>query len=283
MSKSYAQPQLQKESPLLIGVEYGSYGIKGDINNYWEFRPPINRHPHEMYKYKTANDHLTGKGAIHYMGIKTEFPKWGNRLTFKTGLRYTLVDEQIVPMEGNSLYLFQPSPQGIELFRISEMKEILGYVGIPLETDFLLWGKYSNWQGYLKAGIQGGIKVHGNTTINFVSREMQKQSTEIIEAASKENTPFFVNYYAGLGLRLLLQNGIRFSAEVHLPPQFLTKGNYGLLTTQSFGGTEFSVSIPFSFISSNNKIKNNNNDEKNNALLLSRNDNSYRMLPSRRS
>ena len=40
------------------------------------------------------------------------------------------------------------------------MNESIGYLSIPLEADIILLGYYSNWQVYLKGGIQAGVKIH---------------------------------------------------------------------------------------------------------------------------
>ena len=236
------QAQLQPQSPFRIGIEYGSHEIRGKIDNRWEFR-----HPDIRYSRQTdlsGSERVSGKGNIHYAGVKSEFSVWDNRLTFTTGLRYTLINEQVSPQQGTFIYLFHPSSQGIELFRIKGMEERLGYAGIPLEGDFLLWGRHSNWQGYLKAGIEGGVKIHGETSLNFLSEEMEQHGDAIISTAGAAPSRFFLNSYAGLGLRLILQNGIRLSAEITLPPHYLTKGNLTLLTPEFLGGSRFSVTMP---------------------------------------
>ena len=219
------QAQLQPQSPFRIGIEYGSHEIRGKIDNRWEFR-----HPDIRYSRQTdlsGSERVSGKGNIHYAGVKSEFSVWDNRLTFTTGLRYTLINEQVSPQQGTFIYLFHPSSQGIELFRIKGMEERLGFAGIPLEADILLW-----------------VKIHGETSLNFLSEEMEQHGDAIISTAGAAPSRFFLNSYAGLGLRLILQNGIRLSAEITLPPHYLTKGNLTLLTPEFLGGSRFSVTIP---------------------------------------
>lgn len=239
---SFTYSEAQQPSHIHIGFEYGSHEIKGRIGKRWEFR-----HPNIRYSRQTdlsGSERVTGKGNIHYAGVKSEFSIWDNRLTFTTGLRYTLINEQVSPQQGTFIYLFHPSSQGIELFRIKGMEERLGFAGIPLEADILLWGRCSNWQGYVKAGVQGGVKIHGETSLNFLSEEMEQHGDSIITTAGGAPSRFFLNSYAGLGLRLILQNGIRLSTEIILPPQYLTKGNLTLLTPEFLGGSRFSVSLP---------------------------------------
>lgn len=239
--------QVQSQSRFRIGVEYGTHQMSGKIDNRWEFRHPSFRYSRE--NDTSGSEYARGNGTVHHFGIKTELSAWENRLTFATGLRYIAVSEQITPHSSTSIYLFHPSQQGIELFRIQEMEERLGYIGIPLEIDYLLWGRYSNWQGYVKAGIQGGMKIHGASTLNFMSKEMEKYSDEIFTTAGKAPSRFFLNSYAGLGLRLILQNGMRLSAEIILPPKYLTKGNFTLLTPETNAGGQFSITMPIHSIS----------------------------------
>ncbi|MDD4632542.1 MAG: hypothetical protein PHQ77_09880 [Proteiniphilum sp.] len=239
--------QQQSQSRFRIGIEYGSYKMAGEINDQWEFRQVKTRYVTQ--EDQTGSEHVKGEGEVYYAGLKSELSVWENRLTLTSGIRYSRVNERISPSWDAPLYLFHPSDQGIELFRVRGMNESLGYVGVPLEADFLLWGRLSNWQGYVKAGIQAGMKIHGKTTIDFASKEMEKYGDEIITAAGKAPSNFLLNTYGGLGLRLILNNGIRLSIEALFPQHFLTKDNFSLLASESYGGAQLSVSLPVNLFS----------------------------------
>ena len=239
--------QQQSQSRFRIGIEYGSYKMAGEINDQWEFRQVKTRYVTQ--EDQTGSEHVKGEGEVYYAGLKSELSVWENRLTLTSGIRYSRVNERISPSWDAPLYLFHPSDQGIELFRVRGMNESLGYVGVPLEADFLLWGRLSNWQGYVKAGIQAGMKIHGKTTIDFASKEMEKYGDEIITAAGKAPSNFLLNTYGGLGLRLILNNGIRLSIEALFPQHFFTKDNFSLLTSESYGGAQLSVSLPVNLFS----------------------------------
>lgn len=243
----FIHTEAQQDSPLRIGVEYGSYKMAGEINHRWEFR--LAKTPYTSQEDETGNEHVNGEGEVNYAGLKSELSVWGNRLTFASGLRYTRVNQQISPAWDSPLYLYLPSSQGVELFRVRGMNESLEYIGVPLEADILLWGRLSNWQIYVKAGMQAGVKIHGKTTLDFVSREMEKYGDEIIAAAGKAPSDFFLNAYSGLGLRLILNNGIRLSIEALFPPNFLTKDNFSLLTSKTYGGGQLSASFPVNLFS----------------------------------
>jgi hypothetical protein len=239
--------QQQSQSRFRIGIEYGSYKMAGEINDQWEFRQVKTRYVTQ--EDQTGSEHVKGEGEVYYAGLKSELSVWENRLTLTSGFRYSRVNERISPSWDAPLYLFHPSDQGIELFRVRGMNESIGYVGVPLEADFLLWGRLSNWQGYVKAGIQAGMKIHGKTTIDFASKEMEKYGDEIITAAGKAPSNFLLNTYGGLGLRLILNNGIRLSIEALFPQHFLTKDNFSLLASESYGGAQLSVSLPVNLFS----------------------------------
>lgn len=127
------------------------------------------------------------------------------------------------------------------------MNETLSYLGIPLEADIVLLGLLRNWQVYLKAVIQGGLKIHGNTDIDFVSKDMERYTDEILNATGKEPSNLFLNMYSTIGFRLIFKNDVRFSFEGLLPPYYLTKDYFLLLAPETFGGVQLSVSLPTTF------------------------------------
>ena len=97
--------------------------------------------------------------------------------------------------------------------------------------------------------LQAGVKIHGNTALDFVSKEMEQYMDEILIAAGKPPSNLFVNAYSSLGLRLILKNGTRLSIEGLFPPNYLTKDNFSLLIPASLGGDQLSVSLPVNFFS----------------------------------
>jgi hypothetical protein len=218
------------------------FNMAGEIDDRWEFRQIIDFYP--------GNIEAPGAGEIHFMGLKSGLSLWNNRITLASGLRYIRVNERISSPGNTTLYLFHPSNMGVELFRIREMKETLGYAGIPLEAELLLWGQYSNWQCYVKGGIQAGVKIHGDQRIDFPLKEMEKYKDEIFATAGKAPSNFFSNAYTSIGLRLILTNGLHLSVEGLLPSSILTKNNFSLLTSQLYGGVQFTVSTPVNLFSS---------------------------------
>lgn len=239
--------EAQQSSRFRIGAEYGMFELAGEIDDRWEFRQIKKNYP--TYDSYLGSENVIGKGEARYAGLKAELSMWDNRLTLASGLRYTHIDQEISPSISSQLYLFHQSEQGVELFRVSGMKESLGYIGIPLEADILLWGRLSNWQTYVKGGVYSGIKVRGSTGLDFVSRGMEKYEDEILSAIGESPSSFFSYAYAGIGLRLILNNGIRLAVEGVFPPVFLTKDNFTLLTNQSFGGVQFLISTPINLFS----------------------------------
>lgn len=244
---SFLPVEAQQSSCFRIGIEYGTYEMAGEIDDRWEFRQIKKDYP--TYDSYSGSENVIGEGEARYAGLKSELSMWDNRLTLASGLRYTRINEHISPARGSQLYLFHQSKQGVELFRLYGMKESLGYVSIPLEADILLWGRLSNWQTYVKGGIQAGIKVHGNTGLDFVSRGMEKYENEILSSVGKSPSDFFSYAYGGIGLRLILNNGTRLAIEGIFPPAYLSKGNFSLLDNQSFGGVQFLVSTPINLFS----------------------------------
>lgn len=251
LCSSFVCAKAQQPARFRIGIEYGSYGMAGEIDDRWEFR--LAKTPYVSQEDGTGREHVYGEGEVNYAGLKSELSVWGNRLTLASGLRYTRINQQISPTWDSPLYLYLPSSQGIELFRVRGMNESLGYIGVPLEVDILLWGRLSNWQTYVKAGMQAGVKIYGKTSLDFVSSEMEKYGDEIIATAGDAPSDFFLNTYGGLGLRLILNNGIRLSIEALFSPNFLTRDNFSLLTAKTYGGGQLSVSFPVNLFQQSRK------------------------------
>lgn len=239
--------EAQQSSGLRIGIEYGTYEMTGEIDDRWEFRY-MKGHNTSPESY-LGSENVIGTGEMRYAALKSELSIWGNRVTLASGLRYTHVSEEISPSKSYQLYLYHPSEQGIEFFRILGMSETLGYLSVPLEADILLWGRHSNWQGYVKGGIEAGTKIHSKTGLDFVSQEMKKYQEEILSTAGKSPSNLFVNTYGSLGLRLILNNGIRLSGEVSFPGVILSKNNFSLLDTKLYSGVRFMISTPISLFS----------------------------------
>lgn len=239
--------QRRPQSQFRVGFEYGNSQIAERIDSRWEIRQTVNDYSGDKNLYQGGN--TKGDGYIKHVGLKTELSVWQERLTFTSGLRFTKVNERISPQENPPyLYLYVPSNMGLEFFRIKEMTESISYLSIPLEADILLLGYLSNWQTYAKAGIQAGVKVYEKTNLNFVSQEMQLYEKEILTTVGNKAGTFFSNVYYGLGIRLILENGTRFSFEVISPHHFISKNNFTLLKAESYGGIRLSATVPLNII-----------------------------------
>lgn len=233
----------QQFSGFHIGIEYGTSQMTGEIDERWEFRQTIDSYAN--YEGYDGSESAIGEGAIHYAGLKTTYSIWNDRLTFASGLRYVNIHERIFP-GGSSphLYLYQPSNEGIEFFRLYGIEESLGYGTIPFEVDLLLLGYMSNWQVYVKGGIQVGMKLHEKNELDFVSQEMREYENSILSNMNVAQNNFFSNANGSIGLRLILRNGTRLAIEGTSSSIFLTNNNLSLLTSQSLPGVHFMLTVP---------------------------------------
>lgn len=238
----------KEPSKLRIGLEVGGSDIMGKVNDRWDFRKPWSRYPdYGSYYYGSAN--ATGEGSMFYTRLKTELPLLKNWVTISSGLRYTRFNERIFTYDDSPLYLFHPSPQGIELFRVNELNESLGYVTVPLETDIALFGKIRRWHVFVKGGIQAGVKIHGKTRLDFASREMDKYESEILNAAGNTPSNFISSIYGSVGFRFIFDSQIRITLENTFPHLFLTKHNLSLISPEETVGLQASITFPFNFFS----------------------------------
>ncbi|MDR2815176.1 MAG: hypothetical protein LBB62_00505 [Proteiniphilum sp.] len=245
---SFIAVEAQQSSRFRIGVEYGITPLIGKINDCWDFREAGGSY-YSQYDNYYENTNVIGDGEIHYMGLKTEFSLPNKRFAITSGLRYNRINERIRPLGNSSarLYLFHPSDQGIDLFRIYGVDESLGYLSVPLELEVVLWGHRSRWQGYVKGGVQAGVKIHGNTKLDFVSKEMEKHKDEILADIGASPSDFSSNAYASFGIRFVIHNKMNLSVE-NTFPFFLTQNNFSLLTpTPILTGFQFKIAYPINF------------------------------------
>ncbi len=242
LSISLLSLKAQRPTAIRVGAEYGFMNLSGKMSGHWEFRhPPLGYfNPDNL-----ENEYATGEGRMHYAGLKIELPTLKSRVTLASGLRYTNVSQQVLPFSNMShLYLYHPSARGIDIYRLDEMNESIGYVSIPLEADIILLGYYSNWQVYLKGGIQAGVKVHEKGHILFTTPGMQTHEDEVLAETGKTPNTFYSNFYGSLGLRLTLNNGMRAGAEVVMPYLFLSKPNWSFLSSDTLPGIQFTFAVP---------------------------------------
>lgn len=242
LSASILSLEAQHPTTIRVTAEYGFMNLSGKLNEQWDFRHPPQGYYHHNFN---GNEYATGEGRIHYTGLKAELPVLKNRVTLASGLRYTNVNQQVLPFSNTShLYLYYPAGRGIDIYRLDKMNESIGYLSIPLEADIILLGYYSNWQVYLKGGIQAGVKIHEKSQLHFTSPSMQTHEGEVLAGYDKTPSTFFSNFYGSLGLRLTLNNGVRLAAEMVLPYLFLSKPNWSFLSPDTLPGVQFSVAMP---------------------------------------
>ena len=240
----------QNVSKLRIGFEMGGSAMMGEMNDRWEFRKPWNRYSdYDSYYY--GSDNAEGEGNMFYARLKMELPLLKDWVTLSSGLRYTHFNERIFTHSDSHLYLFHPSQQGIELFRINDINESLGYLSVPLEADVAIFGKIRRWHVFVKGGIQAGIKVHDKSRISFVSKEMEKYESEILVATGGSPSNFMSSIYGSVGFRFIFDNQLRITIENSLPHLFLTKNNFSLITPEGIPGLQASVTVPLNFFSHN--------------------------------
>lgn len=238
----------QNASRLRIGVEMGGSDMMGEINDHWEFRKPWNRYSnYDSYYYGSVN--AESEGSMFYARLKTELSILKEWVTLSSGLRYTHFNERIFAYDNSPLYLFNPSQQGIELFRVNGIKESLGYLSVPLEADVAIFGKIRRWHVFVKGGIQAGVKMHGKTRLDFVSKEMEKYESEILSAVGNAPSNFISSIYGSVGFRFIFDSQVRITLENTLPHLFLTKNYSSLIKPEEMVGLQASVTVPLNLFS----------------------------------
>jgi len=234
----------QDNVPLRIAVEAGGADWSGEPDTRWNIRQDVNSYGANLYADPV---HAGSEGSFQYIGIKPEFTLWKGRVYVGTGLRFSTAYEFLGNIsEGEQSYFFlrRQGHEAVEFYRIRSIEETVNHLSVPLEISLVVLGYRSNWQLYVKAGSEIGMKVYGKTHIRFRNPEMNPYAQELLDDADIRLNRFYSTLYGTIGLRLTQRNGIRYSAEVIIPSRYLTKDNFSVVTPQEFSGAQFSISFP---------------------------------------
>lgn len=244
----FINARAQQDAKFHIGIEYGLFEFYGKIDDRWDFRQTTKLQSSYWHYYGSETAYKNGN--YFHVGLKPQLTTWNGRLTLASGLRYTNVKESITAESTSSpLFMYGESQQGIELFRVNRIDETLGYLTVPLEADIGIIGNLHTWAIFVKGGIQAGMKIHGKTTIDFVSNQLDGHNDEILASIGKDPSSFFSTIYTSAGVRFVLRNGMRLSLESPVINFILSKDNFTLVNPYELIGMQLSVAFPVNFSS----------------------------------
>ena len=235
-----------------IGAEYGEKTVlSAKVNDKWNIHQDVGG---RWYDYNSRLGTNNGNGFAaytqKYVGIKPEVSLLNDRLNIYSGLRLTMISENISGIGDNAhFYLREATPQGIEFYRVKTISEKLNYLSIPLEVSYVPI-VIQQVAVYGKLGAQLGYKISGKTSLDFVSESMKQHESELIKKAGVENNKFYSEIYAAIGARFISHRKLHFNIEYMLPSRMLTKNN-GSITkpTENEGGLQLSVQVPLQLFS----------------------------------
>jgi len=233
----------QDKSNFLLGFEFGSDLVIGNLNPKWNIRQEVGNYENS---YDTPQDVCT-QMTMGFIGIKPEITFLNNRVGLSSGLRYTrmnsLVDRNSY-MKGSFFYLRSNGFSTItDYFKVKEIYEDNDYLGIPLEiTGVPFENEYLDV--YLKVGAELNFRFNTNIKIRFFNQEMNPYQQELIHQTGITSKSIFSSFYSGMGIRFGKKNKVKYNLEFVLPSYILSSTNSSLVVPEFYTGFKFIVQFP---------------------------------------
>ncbi|MDO5663721.1 MAG: hypothetical protein Q4G63_00515 [Bacteroidia bacterium] len=240
----------QKDPIYRIGIEIGGGVLEGNtIGDKWNIRQDVGGYS----SHNLPHDHEFGSNSSFIsMGIKSQVSLLNERIDILSGLHFTMFNTSIKNHRNNVIYLRMDNPNAVEFYKISGINEKVGYLSIPLEMNYHFFRrnvfKRSRISLFGKAGAEAGIKLYGNTNINFVSDAMKSHEKEVLQSRNLKLNNFYSTFYLGCGFQFTDGNDIQYSYEVKLPGALLTKNNSNIIRPNAFVSAHLSVKFPIQLI-----------------------------------
>lgn len=234
----------QKKHKFLIGVETGNNFLEGKLKDSWFIRQDAGKYSNQM----SFNRNVSGAISHSFFGIKPELSLLNDRLSLLSGLRIHELSTELGNYFNNTQSYFflryEQDDSNVKFARIRSAIETTHYLSIPLEVKYVFL--QSSWLGvYVKAGTEGGVKVHNEREMNFLDKKMNVHKNEIWNKLSEKPNSFYASIYGSLGIRAHLTPRIDLNLELGLP-HTLTSNNHSMLnrTNNTRSSIRMSIQIP---------------------------------------
>jgi len=206
-----------------LGAEFGYDAFFGDTQ-----KPGMVRETHSSTPSIADNYDYPGLFydmqmlQVLYMGLKTEFFTFNNRLGIAAGLRFS--NYRTTFDSDRDYFLWQTRQEGVntDYVRIRDIAQSNRYLGIPLEIRIIPKKRDRPVLFYVKLGGVFNYRLHTKNTITFFSEAMNHY-TETIENQIEATDDFNAYLYPAAGLKIGRGQFPWFNIEAHFPGVMFTK------------------------------------------------------------
>ncbi|GHV72350.1 hypothetical protein FACS1894201_01030 [Bacteroidia bacterium] len=198
----------ERTNNLKVGVEFGFTTFWGEA-----IRP-------DRARLSTPNfwelvGFSTPSVDISYIGAKTEYFLWNNRIGIGAGVRFSTYNSTFSSNEGSFLWLLKEDGLTTDYVRIIDITQKSSYIGVPLEFRF--FPNNHDWfvQYYLKLGVVFNYRLSISNSVTFLFSAMDPHA-ETVKSQLGDYPPNFNAYlYPVIGLKLLRCPWVNL--EFHFP------------------------------------------------------------------
>ncbi len=198
-------------------------------------------------------DYLTTsvRGLLYknYFSIKAEKKILNNKLGLTGGIRFTSMASTLGKVSywtGNPDFfylLFRQENTRTEYLKVREIKQLTGYMGIPLEVRIYPYTP-RRFNVYYKIGTDFNFKIYSTTNAKFFNDEMEVFEDEVTKVIEKP-WAFYSSLNLGAGFRIGREERPGVNIEILIPVTIIKGSREGLVSPQGGVGIALNTRIPF--------------------------------------
>lgn len=233
----------QEEKPRILHIETGIDFISGDPPQKDYIRADV-----DQYSPGYVTTSLRGLLYKNYFSIKAEKKILNNKLGLLSGIRYTTM----VSTLGRDAYwtespaffylLFRQEDTKTEYLKVREIKQVTGYLGIPLEARIYPY-QPRRFNVYYKIGADINYRLFSKTDAGFFNDEMEVFEDELTKVI-EESWVFYSSLNLGVGFRIGPEEKPGVNFEILIPVTIMT-GREGIVSPGAGAGLTLNARIPF--------------------------------------
>lgn len=233
----------QEEKPRFLYIETGIDFISGDPPQKDYIRADV-----DQYSTDYVTTSLRGLLYKNYFSIRAEKKILNNRLGLLSGIRYTTMVSTLgreaywTESPGFFYILFRQEDTKTEYLKVREIKQVTGYLGIPLEARIYPY-QPRGFNVYYKIGADINYRLYSKTNARFFNDEMEVFEDELAKVI-EEPWAFYSSVHLGVGFRIGPEEKPGVNIEILIPVTIMT-GREGLVSPGAGAGLTLNARIPF--------------------------------------
>ncbi|MDO9154883.1 MAG: hypothetical protein Q7U47_14445 [Paludibacter sp.] len=236
----------QSPNKISVNVEFGGNQVNTSLNEKWNIRQDVGPY---YYESGSSNIAVSPYMFVSHLGIKPEIAFFENKLALSSGLRFSNISSDLSIIgqsaEKNKFFYLRYHSTGLdtEFARVRSISESSNYLGIPFDVKLIPFS-ISQFNFYLKTGVELNFKVGSKTNIDFVSEEMKGFENSIIENIGVKVNSLYSTWTTALGVRFGSKDKLKYKLEFLLPSFFITKNYSTLVNGDMFTGFQCAIQLP---------------------------------------